>query len=106
MRIPLLHLRGRFILRPFLCHRRVRLALIVCHLPHSLTASSIVAGEVVRRIRCVLRKLDCHLVQFYSVHGSINPTVRPFLGLKCRFLRRPFNFAVQMQANKLEIRNI
>jgi hypothetical protein len=101
VRIPLLHPRGQLALRPFLCHRLVLLTLIFGQLLPNLIASSFVVGEIVRRSRRVFRKLNCQLVYFFSVHGGQHVSVRPFSGFECSFRRSPFEFAVEMLANKL-----
>src|SRR6267154_4943258 len=103
MYIPLLHPWWQFLLQPLLCHYPVLLALLFCQLPLNLTASSTVAREVVQRSWRAFQKLKCQIVYSLLVHRSKNLTVHPFSGTECRFIWSPFNFSVQMLANKLEI---
>ena len=104
MRIPPLHLRWQLFLRPFLRHRLVFSALIVGQLLLNLLAGLIVVLEVVQRSWRVSRQLCGQLVYFLPVHGSHDLMIRPFSGFKRGSLRSLFNFAVQVFANKLEMR--
>lgn len=103
MDIPLLHIFGQFLLRPFLGNLMVPLTFFLTQPRLNLLSRFMIITEVRLRSSLAPRKLLRQIVDFRPVHDDNNGIVRPFFGLIRNILACPFDFAVEIFANMLEI---